>query len=53
MNKTNKINSSENRKAPDTKQVKTGDDLRDNDTVKETPIGLGDHVPAFLLRPPK
>ena len=53
VDKPTKINSSKNRKAPNTKQLKTGDDVRDNDTVKETPIGLGDHVPAFLLRPPK
>ena len=29
------------------------DSVRDNDNERETPIGLGDHVPAFLVKSPK
>jgi superfamily II DNA/RNA helicase len=46
-NKPNKHKFSENGKATTAKQKDT------EDSVKETPLGLGDHVPAFLLKSPK
>ena len=35
------------------KRKKARESVRDDDGPDETPIGLGDHVPAFLLRAPK
>ena len=46
-NKPNKNKFSENGKATAAKQKDT------ENSVKETPLGLGDHVPAFLLKSPK
>ncbi|MEC7655414.1 MAG: DEAD/DEAH box helicase, partial [Pseudomonadota bacterium] len=42
-----------NGKFSNSKRTKARDSVRDDDGPDETPVGLGDHVPAFLLRAPK
>ena len=52
-NKPDSSKASKNNKPASLKRNNRMDSVRDNDNEKETPIGLGDHVPAFLLKSPK
>ena len=45
--------SARNGKFRNSKRKKARENIRDDDGADETPVGLGDHVPAFLLRAPK
>tara|TARA_Y100000994_G_scaffold249018_1_gene258656 strand:- start:163 stop:1605 length:1443 start_codon:yes stop_codon:yes gene_type:complete len=52
-NKPDSSKTSKNNKPASLKRNNRMDSVRDNDNERETPIGLGDHVPAFLLKSPK
>ncbi len=52
-NKLDNSKASKNNKPASLKRNNRMDSVRDNDNEKETPIGLGEHVPAFLLKSPK
>ena len=52
-NKPDSSKTSKNNKSASLKRNNRMDSVRDNDNERETPIGLGDHVPAFLLKSPK
>ena len=52
-NKPDSSKTSKNNKPANLKRNNRMDSVRDNDNERETPIGLGDHVPAFLLKSPK